>query len=879
MTFSSEALLQSIGDGKWLDRINPPYKHQTLHGELLTSTKVSNPTAKKSFGFGVTATKNQRLPSKRFYLDNATFAANTIKVMKEWNDPNLSSLDRLLILQKQTVTAALIVAGDESDPYITIVTNPSITKIEIDDENLGAPFWSDILQEELAYKIGVPYNRPSHLAAAGTGWSTRTDTVTSREDLIDKIQPILLHPAKRFGSQQGAIHHVLLFPALVCPPVGFFWSTKTTFSEFVASIKALNGTAYRSFLTVLEVCRALIEPWFDTVNAAPKDFCFRMQSAQPLMNAMPSKDNPIPDGIEDESLLDPILELLDQLLWSYYEDRVLTDCESKESSTNSASQLHYLLRYGIKCFPESLTSVYGYRVPFLTYFVRPSKGWLMGVDHGALFSDERHQAQWIQSYQSVKVPVVDNGSFEPVIIQTKLDLAVRKERDDDDDDKITGPTVAATNDTPAETALVNKPSKVKESGDKAMVPAIIIRNVSPNDDLTNLSRCIVNGIRNLHGEEAEVVSCYFVGKRKGAANVFLEFKEIRHARIALHLDGMQVSSRLISVQLMKPGEESTAAAGTVAGIPEEKAVPDKPKRLNSHNDVYRRELCTRHASGHCWFGDKCDFAHGVLELRLHYQTKLHPERCLYIRNIVRNYPTDNLMHYIRKKYEQSMHSSPTFTAIHVRGTMGDALVEFQDSAQASVARQILDGISLVNLPLEVYPWKPAYQYAFVVYFKEDRYIPIDVGIPIDVIGRSQAPKSATSEGTAVASLKIEAQENDRKEEKLKQLLVRAKQEIKDLREGKRQQDEVVQLLGTSLHSMTLSLSTALSEIDSVMQQMVDLQQQVHTILPSQTNTSVSNSSSQPTDAIKTEIERLQQLLVSNSVSDQGSHSSLLSGLP
>jgi len=48
-------------------------------------------------------------------------------------------------LQKQTVTAALIVAGDESDPYITIVTNPSIMKIDIDDENFGAHFWSDIL--------------------------------------------------------------------------------------------------------------------------------------------------------------------------------------------------------------------------------------------------------------------------------------------------------------------------------------------------------------------------------------------------------------------------------------------------------------------------------------------------------------------------------------------------------------------------------------------------------------------------------------------------------------------------------------------------------------------------------------------------------------
>mmetsp|Transcript_39500 Transcript_39500/g.95545 ORF Transcript_39500/g.95545 Transcript_39500/m.95545 type:complete len:94 (+) Transcript_39500:83-364(+) len=80
---------------------------------------------------------------------------------------------------------------------------------------------------------------------------------------------------------------------------------------------------------------------------------FRLRSAQPLMNTMSTKDNPIPDGIEDECLLDPILELLDQLLWSYYGGRGLTDSERKESSTNASSQLHYLLWYGRKCFPES----------------------------------------------------------------------------------------------------------------------------------------------------------------------------------------------------------------------------------------------------------------------------------------------------------------------------------------------------------------------------------------------------------------------------------------------------------------------------------------------------------------------------------------------
>jgi len=388
---------------------------------------MSNPTAKKSVGFGVTATKQQKLPAKRFYLDNATFGANVIKAMNEWNDPNLSSLQRLQILQKQVVTAALIVAGDESNPYITIVTNPSITKMDVEDmDHLGAPFWSDILSEDLAYNIGVPYNRPAHLVAAGTGWSTRTDTINSRVDLINKVQAVLLHPAERLGSKQGQIRHVMFLPSLVCPPVGLFWPTKTTYSEFVASIKALNGTAYRSFLTVLELCRSMIEPWLDAVNDAPKDFCLRMQSAQPLMNALPTEQNPIPEGIEDESLLDPILELVDQLLWYYFEDRVLTDCESKESSANSSSQLHYLLKYGQKCFPESLRSVYGERLPFLNYFLRPEKGWLMGVDHGSLFLDEFHQAQWIQSYHPVKVPIVATLSYEPTMIQTKLELAVQE---------------------------------------------------------------------------------------------------------------------------------------------------------------------------------------------------------------------------------------------------------------------------------------------------------------------------------------------------------------------------------------------------------------------------------------------------------------------
>ena len=364
-----EGLSQALGDDQWLDQINPPFKEQTLHHQLISGFEVSNATVKKSFGFGVTATKQQRLPTKRFYLDSAAFGANAIKRINEWNDPNLSSLERLQILQKQVVTAALIVAGDETSPYITIVTNPSITKIDIeDDTTFGAPFWADILSEDLAYKMGVPYSRPSHLVAAGTGWSTRTGEVSSREDLMDKIQAVLLHPAERFGTNEDGIHHVLLLPELICPPVGFFWPAKTTYSEFVASIQRLNGTAYRSFLTVLELCRSTIEPWFDKVNASTIDLRFRIQSIQPLINALPTKDNPVPEGIEDESLLDPVLELVYQLLWPYYEDRVLTDCENKELSTNAASQLHYFLLHGENCFPESMKSVYGSRIPFLSYF-------------------------------------------------------------------------------------------------------------------------------------------------------------------------------------------------------------------------------------------------------------------------------------------------------------------------------------------------------------------------------------------------------------------------------------------------------------------------------------------------------------------------------
>lgn len=276
MTFvSREALPHTLGDDKWLDRINPPHKEQTLHFQHLASTKEeSNPPAKKPIWFGVKATEKQR-----FYLDDAVVGANIIKLTKEWNDPSLSCLDRLLILRQQIVTFALIVAGDESDPYITIVTNPSTTRIDIDDETLGAPVWSDILSEELACKIGVPYNCPSHLAAAATTWPTSTDKVSSREEIIQKMQAVLLYPIDRFGTQyHGAIHHVLLFPALICPPVGFFWSTTTTFSEFVASIKALNEPAYASFLTVLDLFRAMIEQWFDGVNVSPKDFCFRIQS-------------------------------------------------------------------------------------------------------------------------------------------------------------------------------------------------------------------------------------------------------------------------------------------------------------------------------------------------------------------------------------------------------------------------------------------------------------------------------------------------------------------------------------------------------------------------------------------------------------------------
>jgi len=61
MTFSSEVLSQALGGDQWLARINPPHKEQTLHYQLLSNTKVPNPTAKESLGFGVTVTKQQKL--------------------------------------------------------------------------------------------------------------------------------------------------------------------------------------------------------------------------------------------------------------------------------------------------------------------------------------------------------------------------------------------------------------------------------------------------------------------------------------------------------------------------------------------------------------------------------------------------------------------------------------------------------------------------------------------------------------------------------------------------------------------------------------------------------------------------------------------------
>ncbi|KAL3933837.1 MAG: hypothetical protein SGBAC_010226 [Bacillariaceae sp.] len=848
MTFSQKALSHTLGDATWLDRINPPHKEQTLHYQHLASTKEeSNSTAKKPTGAGAKATNKQRIPTRRFYLDDAVVGANVIKLTKEWNDPSISRLDRLLILQEQIVTVALIVAGDESDPYITIVTNPSTTRIDVDDGTLGAPVWSGILSEELACKIGVPYDCPSHLAAAATAWPTSTDNVSSREGMIQKMQAVLLSPTDRFGTRHGAIHHVLLFPALICPPVGFFWPTATTFSEFVASIKALNEPAYASFLTVLDLLRSMIEQWFDGVNASPKDFCFRIQSAQPLMNVISSKESPNPDDVEAESRhqLHPILELVDQLLCFYDDDGVIP-------------WRHRLIRYGQLC----LWWVERACVSFLKYCILlPWKVLKVRED------------RWIpQSYRRVKAIVAENESYGPTRIPTQLDLALGKDTAYYEG-KATFPTDAANGD-PADFIRVNQASKVQQHGDEekviipaipaiitsnvtpkkdkethpadtansdpgeivpvnfvskvqqndneeeVMIPAIIVGNVSPNDDLEALSRCIVNGIRKLHGEKAEVVSCYFISRRKGATKAYLEFKKIRHARMALHLDGIQQFSGIISVQLMQPGENTAAAE-----IQEEKN-PELEEPKVSNNDEYKRELCRRHSSGYCCFGDKCDFAHGVLDLRLNYHTKLHPERCLYIRNIVRNYPAADLMNYIRRKVEKRGHSSPKFTAIHVRGSMSDALVEFQEGSQASVVRRMLSGLSMVsNTRMEIYPWKPAYQNAFVVYFKEDKRIPIDVG-------SSKARNGATSEATTeTAVVLVAAQETNRKEKMLRRRLIRAKQEINDLQEEKRQRDAIIRLLVTSLQSMKISLSAALSEIDLATQQIADIQQ-IRGTLPS-----------------------------------------------
>ena len=93
-------------------------------------------------------------------------------------------------MQKSVITVAILVAGDEANPYTTIVT-----KIDSHNnrDNLGAPRWSDILFEDLADMVCLPYDFPSHLVAAGTGWCTRSDTICSRDELIKTVnKPVFL---------------------------------------------------------------------------------------------------------------------------------------------------------------------------------------------------------------------------------------------------------------------------------------------------------------------------------------------------------------------------------------------------------------------------------------------------------------------------------------------------------------------------------------------------------------------------------------------------------------------------------------------------------------------------------------------------------------
>lgn len=223
--------------------------------------------------------------------------------------------------------------------------------------------------------------------------------------------------------------------------------------------------------------------------------------------------------------------------------------------------------------------------------------------------------------------------------------------------------------------------------------AVVFYNIPPKADQDIVVDFIKRMFLEMHGMRIAFMKCRCISNAADRLTFLVSFTKPELAEVAMSLNGVQLMNHTIYLRPFNP---------------------DGNLDYSTHKKLV---LCFDSYFGACHRGNKCHHAHGALELKLYDKTLLSESRTIYINKLPLRYAREDLLKTVSKRFKE--HGvSPFFTALHVRGGKGDALVEFADIRDARKAYDILDGLPIEKRQMKVHPWKLDYKSAFVEYFEK-----------------------------------------------------------------------------------------------------------------------------------------------------------------
>jgi hypothetical protein len=193
-------------------------------------------------------------------------------------------------------------------------------------------------------------NTPTHGVLSSGSWQTRAAPGATRESMIKISHQITLTPGSRFGTRSTTdlTFKVLLWPALIDPPVGLFWLVSTTFEDFVLYME--KAKPYAAFVELCKQRKDVVEAWFTQVNLDWENVALGMYDASPILTSLPSTSNPLGTDIVNPDALTPFQFQLDRFLWALHCDHILRS--TTHGSAIDRQALQNFLEHGHLCYPE-----------------------------------------------------------------------------------------------------------------------------------------------------------------------------------------------------------------------------------------------------------------------------------------------------------------------------------------------------------------------------------------------------------------------------------------------------------------------------------------------------------------------------------------------